>query len=188
MNEDLVQQIQQRIAELPADVQAAIASSDFDKKLQAIGQRHGLHLDQMQKLGDEVMLVMIGLMSADNFAANIAGEVGIDAEKAGRIATDVNAEIFIAIRESLKTIAASPAQGAPTPANPVAPTQSTPPAAPATPITATPPTQATTPVHPAEMMLSQKTVTVPPPANTPAPLPQKPTNYKADPYREPPTP
>jgi hypothetical protein len=181
MNEDLVAQIQQRIGELPPDVQAAIASSDFDKKVQAVGQRHGLHIDQMEKLGDEVMLVMLGFMSAESFTSNIVAEVGVDAEKAGRIAADINAEILLPIRESLKTMPTSPAPSAAAPVTTPAPA----PSAPATPV-AKPATPAP---HPAEMMLSQKTVTVPPPvANTPAPPPQKPTNYKADPYREPPVP
>lgn len=186
MNEDFLSQVQRRMAELPADVQAAIASAEFEKKVQAIGQRQGLHIDQMEKLGDEIMLVMLGFMSTENFTSNIASEVGVDAEKAARITADVNAEILLPIRESLKTIASKPTEenavAAPAPTTtPVAPTTSTP---------VNPISKPAAPVpHPAEMMLSQKTITVPPPtATAPVPPPQKPTTYKADPYREPPIP
>jgi hypothetical protein len=60
MEPELEKQVQARLAELPADVRAAIQSADFAKKMQAIGNGHRLHIDQLAALEDEVMLVMLG--------------------------------------------------------------------------------------------------------------------------------
>ncbi len=172
MDDSLSQQIQKRIGELPEDVQAAIASADFEKKIHAIGTKHQLHIDQLERLGDETMLVMLAFTRTEDFAANIAEHVGVTAEQAGSIVSEINNEILSPIRESLKKFSA---QVGSVPATP-------PPAAPA----ATPKPQVPLAPHPHDLMLIEKTVTTPAaPTKTAAPPPPKPENYKADPYREP---
>lgn len=172
MNEDLVAQIQKRIEELPQDVQAAIASADFDQKIQKIGQKHSLHIDQVEKLGDEIMLVMLGFMNPDDFTSNITTQVHVTPAQAAAIAADVNNEILLAIRESLKKVSGEVLQHTKLErAQTFQPTASIAP-----------------PLHPTDMTLTQKTVTVLPPASPLASTPQKPSSYKADPYREPPLP
>lgn len=172
MNEDHVAQIQKRIEELPQDVQSAIASADFDQKIQKIGQKHSLHIDQVEKLGDEIMLVMLGFMNSDNFISNITTQVNVTPTQAAAIAADVNSEILFAIRESLKKANEEALQH--------------------TKLEHRQTSQPTTPIaplpHPADMTLIQKTVTVMPPITPPVSAPQKPSSYKADPYREPPLP
>lgn len=173
--------ITERLAELPDDVREAILSSEFEKKIQAIGTRHQLHIDQVGKLGDETMLVMLGFTQTVDFVANIAEHIGVSREQASALATDVNNDILSTIRESLKKFserqppATQAVSQAPTPP-PTSPTPAPKPQVPLAP-------------HPHDLMLVEKTVTTPPaPAPTAPPAPQKPTGYKADPYREPPEP
>ncbi|MBP9711273.1 MAG: hypothetical protein KBD50_03410 [Candidatus Pacebacteria bacterium] len=194
MDPALEQKISARMAELPDNVRQAIVSSDLEKKIQTIGGKHRLHLDQMGKLEDETLLVMLGFAEPDEFATNLASQIGIAQSEAQAIAEDLGNEVFLPIRQSmqdfleesslLETLSEAtkdvipPASGVGSPTVPVAPKP-----APVPPVPSAPAPQS----HPSDMMLSQKTVTVPPaPANTPAAPPQKPTNYKADPYREPP--
>ena len=178
--------ITERLAELPDDVREAILSSEFEKKVQAIGARHQLHIDQVGKLGDETMLVMLGFTNTADFVGNVAEHVGVSREQASTVATDINNDILGAIRESLKKFSEQPAP----------PASSTPPAVasvsvtPATPPTTTPKPPMPLAPHPHDLMLTEKTVTAPatPLASGEAttPAPQKPVGYKADPYREPP--
>lgn len=223
---NIQQQIQERLEQLPTNVQEAILSAEFDQKIQFIGSSAKLHIDQLQRLSDLTMLVMLGFREMNDFKGLLQDQVGISAETAEKIANDVNQQVFLSIRESMKKFA----EGQGTPASqavPTAGTTSKPPlaavlpkapvqspataSAPQVPVTfdepelppppATPPTPAAPKVdmHPADVMLTQKTVSMPqnapaaptmPPAGAPKPIenkttPPKPADYKADPYREP---
>lgn len=192
MEENTLEQIKARLAELPEDVRAAITSADLGKKIQEVGARQGLHVDQMADLEDEVSLTMLGFSPLDGFEKRLESSLKLNPDAARKLAEDIGGNIFGPIRESIKQFIAART----TPPPPQAPAAAqTPPM---------PPMQAPKPqlpqeYHPAEVMLSQKTATVPPAAPTlasapaqtqhsaPSPAqPQTPPPYKVDPYREPP--
>ncbi|HVV15185.1 MAG TPA: hypothetical protein VHD55_02185 [Candidatus Paceibacterota bacterium] len=100
--QDTAKQIEERIAQLPVDVQEAVLASDFDEKVLAIGKSHNLHIDQSQLLGNEIYMVMLGMSDTADFVNSIEKEVRVSKEEAEKIATDVNAKILAPIRESLK--------------------------------------------------------------------------------------
>lgn len=124
MENDMQQKIEQRLAELPEDVQAAIASSDFDEKVRTIGQAQGLHIDQMEALSDEVMLAMLGFVGMDDLAKGVEQQVRLDPAKAQAITDAVNKEIFLPIRESMKAWAAGKRGSAAPTAAPIPPQSS----------------------------------------------------------------
>ncbi len=159
--DELTQQIQARLAELPLDVRQAVESAGLDSHVQTIGNKHQLHIDQTGKLQNETLLVMLGFTSTSDFVGNLAAHVGVPAEKASAIAADINNEIFGPIRESLKKISGqAPAQAAAAPS--IAPK----PPAPAMPAAAAP-----KPTVPAP---STPPVTIKPPPSMPPPMPQAP--------------
>lgn len=185
MENDMQQKIEQRLAELPEDVQAAIASSDFDEKVRTIGQAQGLHIDQMEALSDEVMLAMLGFVGMDDLAKGVEQQVRLDPAKAQAITDAVNKEIFLPIRESMKAWADGKKGGGTPPATPPAPAQSVvmpssapkpamPPAqTPNTPVAAPAPSSASAPapqpaqapnLAAADAILSEKKVAAPAPA------------------------
>lgn len=182
-NEELQKQVEERIAKLPEDIQLAIASNDLGKHIQTIGQRHQLHIDQMEMLQDEVMLVMLGFVNPEDFTAELQEQVRIPVEKAHAITTDIQNEIFTPVRESMKSLI--PVEASATPA----PLPTKPPEKPAE-------LAPNAEMHPADIVLTQKTVSMPPipvPQKAPEPLGSSPTTgdapkpaqYKTDPYREP---
>ena len=193
MDQDLTKKIQTRLEELPADIQKAVQSADVDKKIQEIGAKNALHLDQIGNLGDETYMVMLGFTDPAEFAENIAKELNVPKEKAEAIAKDIGTALFIPIRESMQQFMEERAlheailEEGKAPAVqtlPTAPIAITKPLIPPVPVTK--PTQP----HPADLMLTQKTVTVAPaaPTNPTSPEASKgaaPQPYKADPYREP---
>ena len=232
-NDDFAKQVEERLAQLPEDIQNAIMASDFDQKMQAIGRAHNLHIDQAQQLGNETLLVMLGVSPMSGFTDDIIQEVRVSKEEADKIIADINTQILAPIRESMKktyeesastptsvpqnppamntkSVVMPSAVGAPRPAVP----QMTSSTIPSTIASFTPPAtipkimQGSTPtptampmpkppmpapdMHPAEIMLTEKTLQVPAPvkpasdaANPPPDAPPKPEAYKADPYREP---
>ena len=194
MDDTLIKQIQQRMAELPPDVRDAIQSADFGKKVQAIGAKHQLHIDQIGKLEDEVLLVMLAFSEPGDFVPNVVKQVGVPEDVADIIADEVSNDILRPIRESMRLfmeartaqlVRSSLTETEPPPAftpEPLPPATTTPKpvAAPApapvtmlssTPITTTPPAPNVTSIKPelrtADTVLSQKTVT--PPIQPPKP-------------------
>lgn len=123
MENNIQQQIEERIAELPEDIQAAIASSDVDEKIRLIGQAHNLHIDQMEALNDEIMMGMLGFINLDDLPHGIEERVRVTSQEAQAITDAANQEIFHSIRESMKAWAArkhsdaapAPAQAVPMP-------------------------------------------------------------------------
>ncbi len=214
MEDDISKKVQARFAELPQDVQAAVQSADLSTRIQKIGERHKLHIDQMGVLQDETLLVMLGFEALDTLSKNIEKALNIQREESTALAVDIGNEIFTPIRESLKKFserAALQAKASSTPATPPSPAPTQKPAAPPatspqttlaqpSPKPSAPQTIPSVPAitHPHDLMLTQKTVAVTSPG-APAPsvsisgqaLPTKPealkpTDYKTDPYREPP--
>ncbi len=204
MDQNVRQKIQARFEELPQDVQRAITSADADKKIQEIGVKNALHIDQIGSLSDETYLVMLGFTEPTEFAGTIAKQVKVPQDKAEAIARELSEALFVPIRQSMQEFteeralretlaeeAKAPKTVAPVTTTPVSPTPPAP-AAPSVPAPVMPaaPLPAKAPdIHPTDMMLTQKTVSVaPPPAPPKAPqdtTPAKPQPYKADPYREP---
>ena len=167
MEQDTAAQIEKRLAELPEDVRNAVLSVEWEQKVRAIGAKHALHIDQTGTLGDTTLMAMLGFFDMADFPSHIAEELSVPAEKASAIAADITAEVFVPIRGSLRKFTETAKNPPPTPAAPVA---------------------APTPkpdLSAADSMLQTKTVSAPiaPPIKT---EPPKPSNYAADPYREPP--
>lgn len=122
------QQIQERFAQLPPDMQQAIESSHVEEHLQTVGTRFGLHIDQLGALKDATYLVMLGFADPSEFAADIADFAHLSKDAAAQVAQSIDAELFTPIRQSMQVFAAGQGSGAPKPES-YAPAVSTPPIA-----------------------------------------------------------
>ncbi|MDO8522172.1 MAG: hypothetical protein Q7S08_02705 [bacterium] len=98
MNEKL----RERFKALPEALQNAITSAEIEKKLRGLSDVHKLHLDQWQKLENEVMLALLGFQPVENLEANIKNEVGMSDADAEALAGDIADTIFEPIREELE--------------------------------------------------------------------------------------
>ena len=107
--DNIEQIIKEQLVKLPEDVRKAISSVDLRDKVKKISEKHHLHIDQAGILETETVLVMLGLESTDNYRGNLKKELQISDTSAQAITFDVNKEIFMPIRESLKKISQEPA-------------------------------------------------------------------------------
>jgi len=89
---------------LPDDVQKAIASVAVTKQIQAIGQKHQLHVDTVGALLDETQRIMKGETHPKDYIRNLTKRLSVQDTKAKEIAVDINEQIFRPVRESLKKI------------------------------------------------------------------------------------
>jgi len=182
-----------KFASLPKAIQDLLYSFEMTSIITKVGEKNSLHIDQMDRLNTETAQVMLGLTETKDFPEVIMEDLEIDRAKADAVAQDINDMLFIKIRDAMKqgTIAgqASTPQTL-APLSSVIPINKTPEPAPvvvpAAPTASLIPAKATE-IHPADMMLTQKTVTTTATPTSPAQKvePPKPGEYKADPYREP---
>ena len=105
------EKLKERFNALPKALQNAITAAEIEKKLRALSETHKLHLDQWQKLENEVMLALLGFQPVENLETNIKNEVGIAEEEAKALAGDIADTIFEPIREELERELEKPAEG-----------------------------------------------------------------------------
>jgi hypothetical protein len=189
MEDNVAQQLQARLTTLPDDVRTAVLSVEWEHKVQAIAGRHQLHIDQIGALGDVTLMAMLGMFDIVEYPNQVAVALAIAPDIAATVAKEVSDEVFMPIRESLRTLSQQKAAPAAFPAMSMSatPASSMPVATPA-------PAIAKPDLAAADAMLHTSMVSTPAPATpaaapalptTPVPDPAKPT-YSADPYREPP--
>jgi hypothetical protein len=95
---------------LPSNIKDIISSEEVTDKIVSIGDKHNLLIDKQGVLVDEIGLVMFGLTHPDKFVESIKNRLEISQADAEAIATDVNNEILLEIREELKKISAKNAE------------------------------------------------------------------------------
>ena len=190
---DLQKQIAERLAALPPEVQNLILAADTGQRIRDIGTQHSLHIDQLGKLEDITMLVMLGLIETAQFGEEVQKDLALSGEDAQKIVGEISEKLFAPIRESMKATSINkptleetavkintPAPFPPPPTPSV--TLPTTPSSVSVVTTSIPAVQIPTPpaapsptavpsMPKAEEMLTEKTVVTP--------------IYKADPYREP---
>ncbi|MDD2935440.1 MAG: hypothetical protein PHX25_03120 [Candidatus Pacebacteria bacterium] len=98
------EQIENRMNSLPADIREAMSKVDTTTAILNVGKKNGLHVDQMGELLYCVGLVMLGLEHSQRFADIIIEKAGISPEQAEVITADINNEVFLKLRESIKKI------------------------------------------------------------------------------------
>ena len=219
-----MQETQDRFAKLPSEIKKLLYSQEMSIIIQKIGEKNQLHIDQTDALNTETGQVMLGFSNMEEFIEDIRDTLSVDQTKATAIAQDVNDMLFVKIREAMKNAGpvsntteqntsermplsqvlpkTVPVSEPVTPLVPEVKPSFTPMVvqpAPSAPAMSAPvaPAAPKVDMHPADVALTQKTVSVAPAAPaaaTPAPaqnsieqkaVPPKPQDYKADPYREP---
>lgn len=102
ISDDQRQLIEEKMEELPSNVKEAIESSGWEKKIVDIGNRYKLHVDDLDLLGFELALAMVGMSDQNEFMRQMKQELRLGDETLDNIVGDINSEIFSHIREKLK--------------------------------------------------------------------------------------
>lgn len=93
--------IAKKIGTLPDEIQDMIFDPSIGEKIQAIGKKNNLHVDQVGILMAETNLVMIGLTHPDQFIPRIKEGLSIADEAARAIADDISAQVVMGVRLKL---------------------------------------------------------------------------------------
>lgn len=98
------QELQQKIESLPEDIKTAIRSEETGNTLKKIGMKYGLHIDQIGILQQVTLGVMLGDIHPDEYIEKLEENIDIDEEDAVDLATEVNVEVLIPLRESIMRV------------------------------------------------------------------------------------
>lgn len=96
------EELEKQFATAPDMIRQALFSDETSAAVRAIGDKHGLHIDQIGSLADEIGVTMLGLEPASDFIKNIQTRLNISASEAEQIAMEVNKNIFLRLREVMK--------------------------------------------------------------------------------------
>lgn len=93
--------IEENYEALPEVLKPFVYSEEVDASVAEIGKKYNLHIDQVGKLRNAITFVVLAVLKAEDFSAEIQKELGLPAEEVGKIVEDVNVQIFSKIREAL---------------------------------------------------------------------------------------
>ena len=100
--EEIKNSIRERFDNLQPEIKDAIMSSNYEKNLFEIGQKHHLSIEQMGDLELNTTLMMLGDTHPDQYANELMGDLNLPEDKIYEIVDDVNERIMGNIREMIK--------------------------------------------------------------------------------------
>ena len=89
---------------LPTEIKEVILSYDSVEKIWAIGKKHNLHVDKIDKMNSVTLDVMMGITPARNIVPELAKELEIPELEASKLAFDIDEKIFKPIKEIMKKV------------------------------------------------------------------------------------
>src|SRR3989344_2644177 len=96
------EEIKAQFDKLPVNVQQAVTSPEIHEKIEIVGKKYGLMIDQLGELVDEIGLVLLGLHKSSDFVDQISKRLNISGKAALTISQEVNHEVFDSIKEYLR--------------------------------------------------------------------------------------
>ncbi len=98
------EEVAKKIVSLPEDLKEIIFDSSIGEKMQAIGKKYGLHVNETSSLMDEAYWVMIGLTHPDQFTNRLKETLQLPDEKIKAITSDISEDIIGDIRGQLQKL------------------------------------------------------------------------------------
>lgn len=98
------EELNEAYKKLPPELQEVFLSVDVTDAITNIGKKYNLHIDQIGLLDSETGLVLLGLTHPTEFVSSLTKRLGIDRIIASQVASDINDQVFLRVRELLKDI------------------------------------------------------------------------------------
>jgi hypothetical protein len=101
-------QLQQKIAEyyqkLPKELQEIFSSMEWLKKLEEVSQKYGLSEKQIETLGTETTLVLLGIIHEEEYEDNIKKEIALPQASMENLMLEINNSILKNIKPQLTEV------------------------------------------------------------------------------------
>lgn len=83
---------------LPQQVKDFMDSTEIPERISAIGDKYGLHIDQVGTIQEETAAVILGMAKPEDFVDAIEERARLSTETAISIAADVNVQVLIPVK------------------------------------------------------------------------------------------
>lgn len=87
-------EIQKHIKELPDNIRQAVITFDWAHEILAIAREHNMQIDDADHFRQQTMLVILGILPAEDYLQSIISEVGVSSSTAEQIVHKANTRIF----------------------------------------------------------------------------------------------
>lgn len=101
MDPGIKQTYDEYFAQLTPVHQQALQSIDWQTKTIELGHAYGLHIDELEDLIVETMLVLIGANTADQYPAELKERVPLPPAELDRLTDDIAAQVFTPIHDRI---------------------------------------------------------------------------------------
>ena len=107
--------IKELMKEVPVPIRAFFASGKVEIVAKNLMQKYRLHIDQGAITEREIILLLLGLKSPDEFTKTLVEEAKLDQQTVNGITRDVNEQIFVPLREEMRKGSAQQSVATPSP-------------------------------------------------------------------------
>jgi hypothetical protein len=102
------EELNEAFNKLPQALKDIFYSDDLTSPINTIGRKYNLHINQIGDLDSETGLVLLGLVHPTNFVTSLTKRLGVDRIVASQIASDINDQVFLRVRDLLKEVGLKP--------------------------------------------------------------------------------
>lgn len=99
--ETIEQLIEQELNQLPAFVRRGILSVDWLGALQKVTHRHHLHVDKLDKVQKETILIILGIIDSVEFVGKVSEILDMKGEDLDTFIDEINTEVFLPVRDAI---------------------------------------------------------------------------------------
>ena len=107
----LEQSLKQILPTLPLPIQKFFEQHKLGEIARLLMERYALHVDHGAILERELMFLLLGLENPDEFAEALYAELPISKQTVRDIIADVNQEVFVPLREQMRSVGGGSASG-----------------------------------------------------------------------------
>lgn len=102
--EPLIRQRYLKYFQLPQDLRQIMFAVETADKIRVISQKNNLNKDQLWWASHTVGMILLGETNIVDFVKTLQEKCGLAEEPARQLARDINQDIFLPVKESLKKI------------------------------------------------------------------------------------
>lgn len=101
MTEYPIEELNKKYEALPGAIKDVLNSVDVSASIMDIGNKNGLHIDQIGELANVASLALLGAVDSADLVSQVGKKLSIDDDAAKRIVADINNKIFKNIKNIL---------------------------------------------------------------------------------------
>lgn len=101
-DQTLEENLKEVIRNLPPILHTYVTQKEYTSVARSMVLKYSLHIDQGTILEREILLILLGIETLDDFTQALMGEAKIDQQAVSGIVQDINTQIFIPLREEME--------------------------------------------------------------------------------------